>query len=614
MDEDADVSVKQMAAAMGVKKRKRKAHANSAEGAPKRARTEPPPAAPTPAPRNAMVVEECEELAELHLKLLDEKKAKVSLKDLQGLVLWLVGREGDMPKWIFVKNKSAVRQVVVVVLDSLSETLFCEFREEMPFLSNFIGQQVGTRLLTPKHDVKPNSFLQEFFSRDIYRKRPQGQGQGFSNSIGAALDVLREMNAADKPTAIASMASVVGRRGEPTPIPTIAPQAAVDLITSHYITPLETLIEAGFTVECTEGFVETKPSATPLPAEKRLYALDCEMCLTTKTHELTRISIIDWEGKLVYDQLVVPENEIVDYLTQYSGITATMLHDVTTRLEDVQQHLLKTLFFEETILMGHSLENDLKALKILHTNICDTTILYPHPQGLPLKNSLRFLSTKYLKRSVQGMGGHEQKQEGRVTGDSAHGIGHCSVEDAKAAMDLVVLKLEKGENFGVPSKKRCEAMLKHVEGRSMVLESPDTVHSIPSRESRADVIPIASDQEGFKKLKKAVKTEGKFALSFLHCHMLRTILETTAWAEEGEAQEDPDNETLKTVLSTLDASLKETWEQAAKNTVFIIMSGQTTGLKEVEGEETERFLDRWDQNRHGIAFLGVKPGANGKEE
>ena len=48
-----------------------------------------------------------------------------------------------------------------------------------------------------------------------------------------------------------------------------------------------------------------------------LFALDCEMCLTNVAkHELTRISIVDENLKVIYDKLVKPVNKIVNYLTR----------------------------------------------------------------------------------------------------------------------------------------------------------------------------------------------------------------------------------------------------------------------------------------------------------
>jgi len=52
------------------------------------------------------------------------------------------------------------------------------------------------------------------------------------------------------------------------------------------------------------------------------------------------------------------------YLCRFSGITEEDLEDVQTTIRDVQAVLL-SLFTDKTILMGHSLESDLQALKVV---------------------------------------------------------------------------------------------------------------------------------------------------------------------------------------------------------------------------------------------------------
>lgn len=50
-------------------------------------------------------------------------------------------------------------------------------------------------------------------------------------------------------------------------------------------------------------------------------------------------------------------------MNRYSGITKETLESVSTRLSDVQQYLT-SIISQNTILIGHSLENDLNALKV----------------------------------------------------------------------------------------------------------------------------------------------------------------------------------------------------------------------------------------------------------
>lgn len=79
--------------------------------------------------------------------------------------------------------------------------------------------------------------------------------------------------------------------------------------------------------------------------------------------ELVRVSVINHKLERVFETFVKPLDEILDYNTRWSGITEDDIKNCQVRLSDVQQRLLK-LFNDKTILIGHSLESDFKALKV----------------------------------------------------------------------------------------------------------------------------------------------------------------------------------------------------------------------------------------------------------
>ncbi|KZT50721.1 hypothetical protein CALCODRAFT_461393 [Calocera cornea HHB12733] len=184
------------------------------------------------------------------------------------------------------------------------------------------------------------------------------------------------------------------------------------------------------------GWIET-PQNMDTPAQYTLLAIDCEMCETTAGQELARVSIIDGATNAeIYDTMVMPEHAITDYQTRYSGVTEAKLKGVTTTLADVQQHLL-TLLHPDTILLGHSLENDLKVLKLCHPRNADTSVLYHHPRGGPYKPGLKWLAQRWMGKEIQKNDGKEGEQGG-----------HDPEEDAKTSLELFQLKLERGAAFG----------------------------------------------------------------------------------------------------------------------------------------------------------------------
>jgi RNA exonuclease 1 len=156
-------------------------------------------------------------------------------------------------------------------------------------------------------------------------------------------------------------------------------------------------------------------------------------------------------------------------LYRYSGITEAMLAPVTTTLPDIQKKLLDILD-PRTILIGHSLNSDLTALKLTHPFIIDTALLYPHPRGPPLKSALKWLAQRYLNREIQK--GH---------GTTGPGAGHDSIEDARTCLDLVKQKCEKGKEWGT-SDMQGENIFKRV-ARSGVKYKNQGGSAIPSAEN-----------------------------------------------------------------------------------------------------------------------------------
>ncbi|XP_049907406.1 RNA exonuclease 1 homolog isoform X3 [Epinephelus moara] len=173
-----------------------------------------------------------------------------------------------------------------------------------------------------------------------------------------------------------------------------------------------------------DGFVSTvsrHPSDTSCPG---VYSLDCEMCYTIHGLELSRVTVVNSSLQVVYDTFVRPDNEVIDYNTRFSGISEEDVKGNHTSLREVQETLL-SFISADTILIGHGLETDLCALKLLHGTVVDTSVVFPHRLGPPHKMTLNNLTAEYLRRIIQ---------------ESV--CGHDTAEDAAACMELMLWKVK----------------------------------------------------------------------------------------------------------------------------------------------------------------------------
>ncbi|KAL8827055.1 MAG: hypothetical protein Q9191_003421 [Dirinaria sp. TL-2023a] len=197
---------------------------------------------------------------------------------------------------------------------------------------------------------------------------------------------------------------------------------------------------------------EETPTNPKLADKPSAVCFDCEMGYTTYGMELIRLTVTCWpSGSTILDTLVRPLGEILDLNSRFSGVwpsdfTSAALFFSPDRPRStptatattpppapafasspaVARSQLFDLISTTTPLIGHALENDLNATRIIHPCIVDTCLLYPHPRGLPMRFGLKFLMKKHLDRDVQVAEG---------------GKGHDSAEDARSAGDLVRLKV-----------------------------------------------------------------------------------------------------------------------------------------------------------------------------
>lgn len=173
------------------------------------------------------------------------------------------------------------------------------------------------------------------------------------------------------------------------------------------------------------GFVKTQEKPHLEPNRHGVYALDAGFIYTTAGFEVGRVSVVDHTSAVVYDKLVKPTNRVVDCMPKMTGLEEYDLFNSykSTSLRQVQADLLD-MFSSKTIIIGHSVNYDINALKIFHGKFVDTSVLYPHPYGR--KYGLAQLMRTQLGTTIMDNG----------MGDS--------IEGARAALQLVLHKINKG--------------------------------------------------------------------------------------------------------------------------------------------------------------------------
>eukprot|EP00850_Spirogloea_muscicola_P001358 SM000005S17155 [mRNA] locus=s5:490556:494716:+ [translate_table: standard] len=176
-----------------------------------------------------------------------------------------------------------------------------------------------------------------------------------------------------------------------------------------------------------QEWVHTKRGSPAAGAPDRLLSIDCEMVVVEgQARELVRVAVIDQAGEVLLSELVKPSKPVIDYKTAITGVTAADFKGISVTQQDAQS-AVKRLLMPGTILIGHGLHHDLRALRIDHRRVIDTALLFCY-EGLA--NAVPALGD--LCRAVL----EEPFREGSVS--------HDSVEDATVPMKLVLHKLKHG--------------------------------------------------------------------------------------------------------------------------------------------------------------------------
>ncbi|GAA97745.1 uncharacterized protein L969DRAFT_55485 [Mixia osmundae IAM 14324] len=390
----------------------------------------------------------------------------VALVHVRDALLSILSDE-PAPNWLVIKHKSHIQRVVVLFIpgitgdtlgvadldahttipQSLTESSRSQAdrKTKLPVFGRIFGAYCPTKAPGDKYKIHSAqmTFLSSLAVPPAEKKRREA----------ARVREARETSSTARETAANYLLTRDQMLTAAFPMPSYrfsTPNEPLDSRSPPEPGQIDTVLEETSKVAGRPGWYETPQAMLSRDEAKsmKVLGIDCEMVKTAEDSELARVAIMDQQGQVVYDTFVKPDRPIIDYATQYSGITPENLASVTTTLADVQSHL-KTLIDYRTILVGHSLECDLRALKLAHPWVIDTTVLYPHPRGPPFKSSLKWLAKQWLKREIQIISSHRQPIYDDRGEPIAHAPGHDPREDAGAAIELLNKKIDKGPTFGV---------------------------------------------------------------------------------------------------------------------------------------------------------------------
>ncbi|XP_043945433.1 RNA exonuclease 5 [Protopterus annectens] len=316
------------------------------------------------------------------------------------------------PSWCRIHHQKYLSSTVVIVLHGINQLHFYRFYLQFRHLRKAFRHRLSL-LPSPSSDIITTILGENYIS--ISRKTTRSGEQNTDIQACSSATVANESSDSPGTTIISNSDPIVQKYG-----------AEKQGLTSYLVSEEEMKQYKYPLTDCPgfEDFIHTGCTG-PVTDNSPLFGLDCEMCLTENGSELARISVVDAGGCCVMDELVKPKARIINYLTRFSGITRKMLRHVKTRLKDVQDRL-KQLLPTDAVLVGHSLENDLRALQMIHHNIIDTSLLYPRELGQKFK--LKFLAQAVLGKVIQC------RKE----------VGHDPSEDARAALQLAQFFISQG--------------------------------------------------------------------------------------------------------------------------------------------------------------------------
>lgn len=295
------------------------------------------------------------------------------------------------PKWLKISNPQLIKTVTVLLLDGLTFSIFNQFKEILPTFALIEGNgfPLTVESAAKSGQIVPgiHSFIEKHKTKKIKKIFKSYE------EMVCSIDELYDCG---------------------FPLDVVPPHHPEKLRCQHFKLEPLTAYEVQEYEELPDKF----------EGSLDIIALDCEMIETEFGDECARLSVTNEEGAVILDQFFKPVGDVVDYRTTFSGITSEILKGATaTSYETVKA--LSAFASKETIIVGHSLENDFRSMKLIHKRVIDSSIIYNHDCKYPYKPSLAKLYKNYIKKPFREQPGS-----------------HDSADDARASFELIKYALK----------------------------------------------------------------------------------------------------------------------------------------------------------------------------
>lgn len=468
----------------------------------------------------------------------------LSYADVQRLLQFIFAK-GPPPtnRWA-VQHAPLIRNAVVVMCCGVSMALY----EEKPWIMQQTAECMGkpVEMLTRK---SPCTVSSDWFTHALFNVSPTREQ---SKDVKARLERMRFPKPIDF-----YVASLDQLRKNQFPLPNE-----------------DGTLPEGFLCTESTGGAKAGARAKKGPGSSgpthRIVACDCEMVRCASGLALARLTLMGEKGQVLLDEFVRPDEPILDYNTRWSGITAKEMAAAKMGLEEARKRVM-AIVSAETVLVGHSLENDLRCMRIVHTRVIDTSLLYPHREK-DRKNALRTLTSRFLRRNIQ------QSDKG-----------HSSVEDARAALDLALKKIEYGPDYGMPgmddSKLSLATLLEEGGAELTIIDSAENLSRYRGKflaESRAKGVECTDDKLVGRAIREALGDAGALDRApqvvwaqigrVFETHVQqseeRVDMEAGTVAPLGQERHDK----LCRRVARVDARLAKVWENAPAGTLVLVMT------------------------------------------